>query len=1197
KKMFIYHFFLGILSGAIGTCIVLLLVYRRITSNLNSMRISEEFEENDELKFELPDRVKRTIDRRHEDTLQAINVFQSFLLQEMKDTIEFRRMIMRKLFTQFEDILNFGKIGLALHDLTIADFRMDASTIDIGDIRLGQCDIDRHTQRIDSTEMFIDINYDDGFVLTVKADVVVLGTVTIRCKAKHLSGVVRLEFSRIPFNNWSFCFLKRPNIDLEVQTYVGKRKINRLAETVKRQIIKHIAQKNVFPNVRMRTKPFFPAKQLNEKYEPLILGGVDVIKGDIRLKIHEIDRLPELNLDEDIQFYFTISLDQRPMLEYIRWRDNDFPTLLLEVVRIGTIQRVGIDLVARKVLNEKEIVVHDIYHESPCYRAGVEKYDILIAINNIPVEKDAGQVYRRLNQCVDHFSLIVQRPPKELFVHDDNFTTLPSFGDRNEQDRSRRLANRTTTVARSVLQTISSKFRSAHHSESTLDDTNSNNSNMRTEEENNESSSEDLGGDLYHDDFCLLSNNYPLESIPENESNELNDESSNELEKETINENISLLNEEEIDENNSARTTNRVRSAKPYSPKIQYPAKFQTRTNLYTYEGRHMVKIDETFESNISKHRYLNILLWAREVDEGKRSTKINRKYEKRMNKSEELIRIDIGVAHKYDHLLGVTSIPTNEIMLQCLTTSRHDAIITKNILPVDISSSQDDRKISKAFHRHHYRAKFEPMGYNKALANGYLTFHLYHTFQSTCSSNQPFRRVRTRMEMKDDMTSVFTPSPFENTQSDSHIDINHASLLKDARRYVTDEFIRVREKDLEAKKKVSKRQFKSAIDKNKAAFTRKPSAILSKVQLHKGGNSHHFQIAHVPRDHHRCSFCEKKFWSRMAKICVKCNIYIHSRCEQACLTSTVCTEGNDYWNSDVLEDEDDDHPIEDGESRDNSSQNNNCEIVHDLEVEEGGEEESSDREESKEDELNETIIPTEKHVDQSSLINSSSILPSELRNRFTSNVTNLLSNNDDRQQNNTIWPIRRDDFRRRIDNFTGKSVNAISKWRNSRLQPKRNDLMEKAENILQDFKLDHKTRRSDIVNNNTNHHHIVENNNKKDSIETFKSNSTKSANVPNQTPMEESISLPNSLKLKKEETNHVQLSTSLPSSLTREEMSIINSSLTTVATSTPSNELPITIPITEASSTTSTIDEHKIFEKKKNFDTIEEQIFIEHNL
>lgn len=73
---------------------------------------------------------------------------------------------------------------------------------------------------------------------------------------KHISGLGRLQFTRLPYTHWSFAFYTEPDIDLAVESHFQGRQLqSNVTNLIVNQIKKAIKRKHTLPNYKIRWVP------------------------------------------------------------------------------------------------------------------------------------------------------------------------------------------------------------------------------------------------------------------------------------------------------------------------------------------------------------------------------------------------------------------------------------------------------------------------------------------------------------------------------------------------------------------------------------------------------------------------------------------------------------------------------------------------------------------------------------------------------------------------------------------------------------------------------------------------------------------------------------------------------------------------------------------------------------------------------
>lgn len=70
---------------------------------------------------------------------------------------------------------------------------------------------------------------------------------------KHVSGLARLQFTRLPYTHWSFSFYGEPQLELAVESHFQGRQLqSNVTNLIVNQIKKAIKRKHTLPNYKIR---------------------------------------------------------------------------------------------------------------------------------------------------------------------------------------------------------------------------------------------------------------------------------------------------------------------------------------------------------------------------------------------------------------------------------------------------------------------------------------------------------------------------------------------------------------------------------------------------------------------------------------------------------------------------------------------------------------------------------------------------------------------------------------------------------------------------------------------------------------------------------------------------------------------------------------------------------------------------------
>ncbi|CAF1569202.1 unnamed protein product, partial [Adineta steineri] len=313
--MFLLSVLLSYLFGCIS--IIALLVYLYVYYGLDLREIIAEREQYQDF-YPLSEN-----EQSKNSTIDTVNYIMQFLFQEMKDTSRIRRYITNKLKIEFNELKNTRIGKLFLQDIIIQSFSLGKECPVLSDIQFEQQERDeRGLIKEFVTKLHID--YKDGFSVMLDIKLAFNQTCQLSIKIKRIQGRLRLEFRREPFSHWLLVFQDEPLIDLDIKSYLSSRESSQLAHIIDQRIRHTIRRKQIWPNYKIRYRPFFPTSQQPLSTEASSVINSNLILGKFHIEIQHCDRLsiPYAIFNKEnsssLFIFLTIGINKQMCKDYLR---------------------------------------------------------------------------------------------------------------------------------------------------------------------------------------------------------------------------------------------------------------------------------------------------------------------------------------------------------------------------------------------------------------------------------------------------------------------------------------------------------------------------------------------------------------------------------------------------------------------------------------------------------------------------------------------------------------------------------------------------------------------------------------------------------------------------------------------------------------------------------------------------------------
>ncbi|CAH2100253.1 unnamed protein product [Euphydryas editha] len=312
----------------------------------------------------------------------ALNAMLQFIFQQSTaDT----RWLRRRMANELAELLAKTSSGKIFESLTLRSLEVGTEFPSITNLRLANGDLEEDGARLHSLDLKFDLTYDGSFRIDVDA-VMLLGKIAnISITVESISGNVRVMFRRTPYTHWALAFEAPPRLELRVRgRFQGRQLKPRLAALVAAHIRRAVAQRHTLPNYKIRYKPFFP------KSEPGSTEGEDgpTPHGRLTVRLVEVTRLHWSGSIGSVRA--ALAVDSHGWVSLRRG------ILVLDVVLPAVTGPLG--LVCCQGVGV--VLVDTVVPMSPAYRADLRRDDVVLAIDNKPVNNVAqvGKLLRSVER-------------------------------------------------------------------------------------------------------------------------------------------------------------------------------------------------------------------------------------------------------------------------------------------------------------------------------------------------------------------------------------------------------------------------------------------------------------------------------------------------------------------------------------------------------------------------------------------------------------------------------------------------------------------------------------------------------------------------------------------------------------------------------------------------------------------------------
>ncbi|XP_044760980.1 PDZ domain-containing protein 8 isoform X2 [Coccinella septempunctata] len=370
-------FFLSCVSIVLGIVITLVVQYYILYAYFKKSPLAKSPEKPTSDYF-LPEALRKQIDSEKlssdgKDCSLPISLILQFLFHELRHSESIKCWLYKKLSLEFDELLTKTTIGKFFDSISIKDMHLGSQFPDIKEVKVEEVKLDKKEGHIETINLSLNVDYAGNFLLCIDGKTKFAKAAFLSIKVKRICGMVRLQFTRIPYTHWSFSFYTDPLIDLAVESHFQGRQLqSNISNLIVNQIKKAIKRKHTLPNYKIRYKPFFV------KTDPSQLDlddGEIVPQGQLEVNCVEISRLA---IPAGIQnIYYTFAVDSTPWICVYQKDDNYYMTL--EVILTKNRQST-LGVVFKQ--DQGQVIVDSVSPHSMASRSGLKPGDVVLSVEN-----------------------------------------------------------------------------------------------------------------------------------------------------------------------------------------------------------------------------------------------------------------------------------------------------------------------------------------------------------------------------------------------------------------------------------------------------------------------------------------------------------------------------------------------------------------------------------------------------------------------------------------------------------------------------------------------------------------------------------------------------------------------------------------------------------------------------------------------
>ncbi|CAK5033463.1 unnamed protein product [Meloidogyne enterolobii] len=425
--LFICGFFFGIIFIIFLFGIYFFNIFgRTTTTNFNNNKCSIQAAD----KARIPPEIKAFLNSSKDgngsewESCSSFSLLLHFLFQEIKDTRQFRRWLYKKLQLELNDATaRSSTAGRIIQDIQIRDLEIGTHPPMIKDIKVSEFKLNESDpDMFDELVLMLNLDYKGGFQMSVDALMAFGKFAQLSVKLLELKGKARLTITRQPFAHWSICFVENPQMNLKIDSQFQGRNLRHLIPLITTAFRKLVQLKHVWPNYKIRFRPFFQNPLFNISPNIEALDHIHFSGSGLEVTVLCSSRL-NISLRHGGQHLFCkVFLEKRPFgcssFNKLKGTSTNqissneelhLQSLMLSFSRKGINDKIGLTLGMK---NGKDISVEKVETNSNAEKSGFKVGDILIAVNNIAVRSER-QAIRLLSGTCSDLLILVERKLEE----------------------------------------------------------------------------------------------------------------------------------------------------------------------------------------------------------------------------------------------------------------------------------------------------------------------------------------------------------------------------------------------------------------------------------------------------------------------------------------------------------------------------------------------------------------------------------------------------------------------------------------------------------------------------------------------------------------------------------------------------------------------------------------------------------------
>ncbi|CAL2039721.1 unnamed protein product [Caenorhabditis brenneri] len=346
------------------------------------------------------------------ESTNSISLLLHMLFQEHKDTRALRRWVHKRLQMEMNDITTRSAAGRLIQEIRIRELSLGTKFMTINSIRVENVEMADDKNTFEKIVFILDIDYSGGFETSIDVSTIITKKASLSVKITKLTGMVRVILSRQPYHHWTFSFVTQPVFETDINSQIQGHQLKRLIPIIKEAIRRSLQRKHVWPNYKIRYRPFFP-NPIFQATAPINGFAHIKMQGGIEVTVLQCSRLKNSLLDDknkNYEIYCTVSIESRPIVQ--NEGQGHTVNVCLTFSRYDVASPIGLvfdkSVPATGGNANRAVKVSTVEDNSLADKAAFKPGDILVAINNVPIRSER-QATRFLQSTTGDLAVLVER--------------------------------------------------------------------------------------------------------------------------------------------------------------------------------------------------------------------------------------------------------------------------------------------------------------------------------------------------------------------------------------------------------------------------------------------------------------------------------------------------------------------------------------------------------------------------------------------------------------------------------------------------------------------------------------------------------------------------------------------------------------------------------------------------------------------